>query len=125
MGWCGGRMGRGWQGHPGHVDPRAGRLGSEEDADDPGAGSRPWPVAADSALLAMGLTADKERTGGESLCAVAGRRFCVFPQRPTQLQGTEHNCRSQDAKEDDFSEMSAHRKLLLRIGCGHSRRLSA
>ena len=75
MGWCGSRMGRGWQGHPGHVDPRAGRLGSGENADAPGAGSRHWPVAADSALLALGLTADKERTGGESFCAVAGRRF--------------------------------------------------
>jgi len=67
----------------------------------------------------MGLTADQERVAGESLCAVAGRRFCAFPERPTQLQNTQHNCRSQDAKKNNFSEMSAHRKLLLRIRCGH------
>lgn len=101
------------------------RLDSEEGVDDPGPRGRPQPLPVDSALLSMGDWPDEEPNASKSISAVAGCRFSAFPDRPTQLQDTQHNCGSQDAKEDDFSEMSAHCKLLLRIRCGHSRRLPA
>jgi hypothetical protein len=90
----------------------------------PVTGESSRPAAADSALPPEGLVPDEERIAGELLCAVAGSRFCVFPDRPTQLQDSQHNCGSQDAKKDDFSEMFVHRELLLRIRCGNSRKLS-
>jgi hypothetical protein len=50
---------------------QGGRLASEKDTDDPGAGSRPWAAAADSALLSMGLAA-----GADACLAVSAIPRC-------------------------------------------------